>query len=58
VRVRLGSFEIVRLRRAAEAAFLMFRRAAVFCFAVMPEAAASHAAMHATARRFHNRRVI
>jgi hypothetical protein len=33
VRVRFGSFDIVRLRRAAPAAFLMFRRAAARCLA-------------------------
>src|SRR5438874_7381486 len=32
VRTFLGSFEIVFLRRAARAAFLMFLRAAVVCF--------------------------
>src|SRR3954462_5581800 len=31
VRVLAGSFEMVRFARAAFAAFLMFRRAAVFC---------------------------
>jgi len=34
VRVARGSFEIVFLERAAFAAFLMFLRAAAFCFAV------------------------
>jgi len=33
VRVRFGSLEIVRLRRAAFAAFLTFRRAAALCLA-------------------------
>ena len=34
VRVARGSFEIVFFARAAFAAFLMFLRAAAFCFAV------------------------
>lgn len=34
VRVFFGRCEIVRLRLAALDAFLMFRRAAVFCFVV------------------------
>ena len=34
VRVLFGSLEIVRFLRAAVDAFLMFRFAAVFCFAV------------------------
>jgi hypothetical protein len=33
VRVLFGSFDIVRLRLAAFAAFLMFRRAAALCLA-------------------------
>jgi len=32
LRVRFGSLEMVRLLRAAVAAFLMFRFAAAFCF--------------------------
>src|SRR5439155_20607349 len=51
VRVLFGSLEIVLLRLAAAAAFLMFRRAAAFCFADAMRAVYSRSPRQSSAAR-------